>query len=539
MANRTTIVVMLALSCAYFFLFVPPNLTGAKDPLMLWAFVEDEGLQFQTLTHMTTRGSCLRETLSNALFYGQYPYGYSFFLTSAMAIAPLKALSYKSTSAYLLVLRQLSPLFMIVAILLLVHLWTGFMSLWKSTVLFLYLASIPAVFENNMWWHPDSLATLFVVLTIFSLTRDDLHFGRWFSLAAFFCGLATGTKWLGQFFFLTIAVYLALGLRRRRLGCARFLRQGILFLLLMAAGVAVANPLLLIPKEAWRMADTLKEQAALNSTSWVGAGSPVPVMERPQAWYADSLRESFGFWWIGIAVLCIVVWAIASLPHRRILNMVMLTWALPIALYVMLTVSIPGGRYFIPIFLPLMSCLGNVIAEGEEGWRGPRRKALCALAGVVYVACGLQFACYVRTNVANYVSTVHRETSSPMMVYCQDIERACLPAFPRDRVLDVLCDSYVYVRPSENVRPRYTRKWSMDYSDWDPMPDLMILRWYYITEFAEPGVEDRQTDREQAHRSHEFYRDAMRNAFAGFVKVYENEYAAVFARCGLVRSERH
>jgi hypothetical protein len=73
----------------------------------------------------------------------------------------------------------------------LVHRWGEFKSASKSALLF--LLGIPAVFQNNMFWHPDSLATLLVVLTIFSPVRDDLHFATWFYVAAACCGPAAGS----------------------------------------------------------------------------------------------------------------------------------------------------------------------------------------------------------------------------------------------------------------------------------------------------------------------------------------------------------
>src|SRR5262249_17864443 len=144
----------------------------------------------------------------------------------------------------------LSPIFMVTAILLLVYLWTGFRSAARSVLLFIFLGSIPAVFLNNMFWHPDSLVTLFVVLTIFSLAKDELRFGWWFYLAAASSGLATGIKVIGLFFFLSIGTYLLFGLVHRRLDLKRVFKHGGLFVAVMVAAIVVSNPLLLLPTEA-------------------------------------------------------------------------------------------------------------------------------------------------------------------------------------------------------------------------------------------------------------------------------------------------
>lgn len=118
----------------------------------------------------------------------------------------------------MVVLRQLSVLFMLIAILLLIWLWTEFKSPFRAIFLFVFLGSIPAIVKNNLWLHPDSLVTLFIVLTIVGLVKDNLQFGKWFYLAAVFCGLATGTKILGLFFLpITLPAYLGAGWMHQRI----------------------------------------------------------------------------------------------------------------------------------------------------------------------------------------------------------------------------------------------------------------------------------------------------------------------------------
>src|SRR5262249_19938486 len=175
--NRRTLTALALLSCAYLSAFIPPNLTGAKDYMMVGVFRDelpeygtDEGVQIQRLALMTQFEASPYKTLKNMVFYNYYFYGYTFFLSSMLAILPLRLIEHFfqmsiSTSLYMMVLRQLSPIIMVTAILLLVYLWTGFRSASRSVLLFIFLGSIPAVFLNNMFWHPDSLVTLFVVLT--------------------------------------------------------------------------------------------------------------------------------------------------------------------------------------------------------------------------------------------------------------------------------------------------------------------------------------------------------------------------------------
>src|SRR5262249_9618114 len=140
---------------------------------------------------------------------------------------------------------------------------------------------------------------LFVVSTILALARDNLRFGRWFYLAAAFCGLATGTKMIGLWFFLCVALYLFLGwLHRRTLtdqhaaaslpepadasaetpggpspkrasaglrswaGLGAPLRQGALFLVVMILAIVASNPLLTVPGTAKKYYDGVQVSLA-------------------------------------------------------------------------------------------------------------------------------------------------------------------------------------------------------------------------------------------------------------------------------------
>jgi hypothetical protein len=527
--RRRNVVLLILVSFVYFLLFIPPNLTGAKDPEMLNAFWLDEHCQYAVIIRMLTRSS-VYDMLHNILFYDYYPYGYPFFAVSALAALPVKIIvklvtSVNETTAYMVVLRQLSPLFMIMAILLLIYLWTGFTSLLKSLFLFVMLSSIPAVFYNNLWWHPDSLAVLFVVLTMFSLAKDDLRFGSWFYAAAIFCGLATATKWLGPFFFFTIAVYLGIGWLSRRLGFSRLLRCGIFFLLLMAAGTLLGNPVLLFPTELARMVGVLHRQAAV--FSWVGI--PAPFYERPLMWYQETFRGDFASWWIIALALCSALVCVFSRCQKWLLNVIILTWAVPMSLYMLFTIY-PNPRYFIPVFLPLLSCLANLLMGEYKSFGRPFRAGE-VLSGVTALLCGIQLVYYTGTNVDNYNRTLTRERSSQPVLFYQEFERDYLSKLPKDIPLTVLCDSYVYVAPSQTITLKYSSHWNLDYRDCEQgNPDLVVLRREYIDRFADPGVVGKEADQEQAQRSHEFYLAAKNDSLKGFHRVFEADYCVVFAR---------
>ena len=200
--NRT-LFTLVGLGALYFFLFIFPNLTGAQDANMLAVFEVDEFAQYPHVIRMLTPADTPYQTLRNFFIYLHYVYGYPLFFFSALALLPLKLVFgagwTEMTPLIVLVLRQVLSVFpTILSVMMLVYVQTRFKSLWKSAALFVFLLSIPAVVGNNMFWHPDSLSTLFVVGVFFFLELDSLKFGRNFVLAAVACGLAIGTKNQGQ-----------------------------------------------------------------------------------------------------------------------------------------------------------------------------------------------------------------------------------------------------------------------------------------------------------------------------------------------------
>jgi hypothetical protein len=169
----------------------------------------------------------VKQALLNFASYDYYFYGYPYFAYSALIVLPIKLLNRLDDIPLVMVtLRQMvSVLPMLAAVLVLVYLQTKFKS-YKAFVLFAFLLSIPALVQNNLWWHPDSLAILFAMLTIYFLNRDGLRFGHNFYFAAAMCGFSAGTKGIGFYFVLTIFVHLLIGWLAKKKPLSRWFCPG-------------------------------------------------------------------------------------------------------------------------------------------------------------------------------------------------------------------------------------------------------------------------------------------------------------------------
>ncbi|MRS04813.1 hypothetical protein EG832_16595, partial [bacterium] len=262
----------------FFAAFIIPNMTGAKDATMLSVFQHDEFAQYPNVIHMLQKGDSLKATLHNFLVYLHYYYGYPFYFFSAIAILPLKWIlgADWTTHTQLLVawLRQaINVLPMLLAVFILIRDQFRSKSPWKALLTFLLLMTLPAVVRNNLWWHPDSLLTLFAVLTIFFLILDKARFGKFFYLSGFTCALAIGAKILGVLFVLTYASLLIYGLVTKKITLKKTILSALLFLMVLVVLVVATNPLLLFPIERGEIVPMFKANLSQSAQGFYVAGN--------------------------------------------------------------------------------------------------------------------------------------------------------------------------------------------------------------------------------------------------------------------------
>ena len=547
--KKPVLPVLCILSCIYFLLFIPPNLTGSKDPNMLvitgledlnglGIYPSDEYAQYQCLLRMLRLGNTWQETVYNMLAYRHWQFGYPFFLISAIAVAPVKVLcnhmpGINCTTASMLILRQLSVLFTLISIWLLINMWTGFRYFMRSIALFIFLAAIPDIVGNNMWWHPDSLVTLFVVLTIFALYKDGLRFGAWFYGAACFCGLATGTKVIGLYLFLTIASYLLLGLANNKIKFSGLIRYGIIFLLIMAATVIITNPLLLISKFRKEIFYSLSFHKELNEFS--GAfyqSSPAGILIKPVRWYTESLVPSFGFWWLYLIALCLCIASILYDPPKRLLTILIVTWILPFSLYLLFFVQNRSGRYFIPVVLPFLSVLGNVkIFNFNYQQASKKIIQLSGICGLILL-CAVQLFYYTGTNINSYRHMVEKEKANPAIEFYHKLNDIYFSILPANKPVKILLQYFIYLPPNKNFFltnldffGNMTHK-APELAD----PDLIIVDRADVEMLADPKVVDTTFDKEAAQSMQQFYSQAKNNSLKGYSLLLATERYLAFKK---------
>jgi len=522
--QRRNLLITLAIAVVYVAAFIPVNQRCSQNHNMLLCAGSDEYYQYPFLMAMGTRQKTLFGTVKNVIDHKHYYYGYPFYFVSAAAIAPLRVLAQfrdgNYTQAHILALRQLSPLFIAAAIFLIVAMWTGFHSLPHAASMFVFLAALPSVIENNTWWHPDGMVTFFIVATIFCLSRDNLQFGKWFYWSAVACGVAISTKVIGIFFVVCIPAYLACGVLQKKLPPIRAVRNGAIFVALMLASVVVTYPVLLIPHKNAAIRAVMEHQTTMNNFGW-----GVRMEKGPLAHYTETLRLYFGLWPIyGLALVCGVIGLRDADKKRRVLTLISLAWSLPFLCYLLFVVARKSHYYFIPVLLPLFPLLW--LAFVGEAATKPRLLLRYAV-GIVLIG---QFALFLPTNFQYYSKMATEERDAPALVFYQELLDRKILNESAAKPVSIFRDPYVYLPPVAAFDQRM--KWgAADYSDIRTFrPDFIMLLQTYIDEHSAPGQVEKSFDKKQAQASLRFYRDAKENKIEGYRMIYQNQFATAYER---------
>jgi len=382
--------ILVGMGVVYFLLMIPPNLHGAMDTSH---FISgDETITYPYVVNMLQSSKDIHDLAWRMIIYGDYHYGYPFYLASFLSLLPLRLASgdafFNNTQLNLLILRQaISVLPMILAIGVLVYLQTRFRKPRVVAGLALFLFSIPGVVRQDIqWWHPDAMTVLAVVLTIFFLDRDRLRFGRNFWLAAVFCGLAAAIKLQGIFFVLTIPSYLLVGLVKKKFGLRRAVLLGLGFVVLMSAVVAVSNPFLLYQSQREKLVRVQTEKQNEIALGYP-TGDPATYQKGPQFW-EWTLNRMYGstplLLLLAAGLVAGCVWG-----SRRGLNLLVLSWSIPLTLYLFYFVAPKPDHYWLPVMLPLFSTVASPFEQLFSAWRSTSRRGVKLAAGAAFVILAL------------------------------------------------------------------------------------------------------------------------------------------------------
>jgi hypothetical protein len=519
-SQKKTFLVLLLLSLVYFLIFIPPNMAASKNIEMVSVFEPDEAAQLQYALNMIRPADNLKNALIQFFFYKFYFYGFPHFAYSAVLLFPLQWLNLiNNTSLVMLILRQVVSLLpLLAAIWILVYLQTRFKG-YRAILLFVFLVSLPVVLKNNFWWHPDGLAILLAMLTIFFLERDDLKFGKNFYLSAIMCGFCAGTKGIGIYFFLTIFGYLILGLKIKKISLSRIILSAFGFLAFMAFSYLLANPILVYSGVRERYFQSMSSAYSLISQGYeIGYAKGVSVA-------LSAILEDYANPLFLLLVLTASIWAIMQ-DRRRLLHIIILTWLVPITLLICFIIHYKF-QYWLPVGLPLFSTFIVYFPERLNLNQIFNREKKQWLILLVIAIVTLQFAYNLFQDVGLYSDRLYREKNSSAIRFYDRVEQTLVP-LPSVRTYHVYYDVRMYVP----ARPDWYCESIFEMLDYDFLKeknfDLILLRQQRILDYLNPGAV--ALDADQMAASQVFYRDAQQGNITGYHLIYRDTYGLVFVR---------
>ena len=521
---------VIAIGAIYFIAFIFPNSTGAKTYSMISLFSPDEHIQYPTAAFMLS-GDGLKDVLHRFILYGDYSYGFPFYGGSALVLLPLKltnALNSHNVKLAMLLLRQfISVLPMMLAILLMVYTQTKFRSYLTSIVTLIFLLSIFAVVQNDLWWHADSLAVLFVVLVFFFLDRDELKFGINYRLAAVACGLAVATKVLGLFFFATIPVYILIGIQRKSISWKQAVPAAVIFVALMALVIVASDPFLLIQSQREQMLMLVNHM-----TNTMTQGYTLYYVKTPFTW----LWALAGLAWPPFLIFIMLVLLLGIWKSSKpVLHILILCWIIPFSFYVLYVVSAQLPHYFLPILISLFSCIATTFEIKPASWLSEKYNGSLLknwgnqlwLAIVVLIV-GYQAVSYLSADAKLYHNDLTREQTSTAIQFYNDLSQKYLYKLPSDQTYVILRDVRMYFpdSASDRVLSFYvTTNYAVVQKD---KPDVILLWQQRISDYTQPGAVAAAINQNAFQAVHQFFSDASENQLTGFRLIYRNGTGLAF-----------
>ncbi len=520
--QKITAALLAILGLAYWLVFIPTSLAGAQNVDMLAIFEIDEYAQYPNALHMVAPAGSLYEAIHNFAVYQHYFYGYPFYFFSGLVLLIGKALSgtawLDATPNVVAALRQMiNVLPILLSAGLLTWIATHFKQRWTAVITFLLLLSLPGVVKNNFWWHPDSLSVLFIGLVYFFLVRDRLRFGPNWLLAAAACGVGVGLKYGGAFFVLAIPLYLFFGWKQHSLSRLAVLKQGALFVGIMAVSLVISNPLLLLPQER---PEIIRYQILQFSQTSVGIITTSTFSETlAKIW--TNLTGSYGG---ALTLILISLGATLGLrrPDQRIHTWMVLAWSVPY-LIVILNVSNFRQHYLLPLIFPLLALSANLLYTSDEQ---NRPKMVQAMAWIVVLA-ALFFNTHQSFGMVQN-QTVKEDQSGSIQFY-QHIAPILQPVLAEPGV-KIYRDWQVYFPAQTNQQVEMNWE-KASYPAIEALdPDLILLDRREVDLYAAEDIVSKGVDTGDVAASHAFYADAQANTLPGYSLIFADDFGLAFLK---------
>jgi hypothetical protein len=315
------------------------------------------------------------------------------------------------------------------------------------------------------------------------------------------------------------------------------LKYGALFTSVMILAVILSNPLLLVPAVASQYLADAKESITWGRQLYAFftvAHGGVTKAPNPVDWYEMSLRDGCGYWWTYLWISVICLFSIICDRQRRLQNVIVASWVLPSAAYLLFFGPPTGSHYFLSVALPMASCIGNPAIWQWRMHSGRRRTVACFLLCGTIVVSGIEFLHFFRLDIASYGTFLDREEDAAV-AFGRELDELRLCRVPHDRSWRILRHWGIYVPHVEEfaVEP-FEDYYFASYEDVSrSKPDIIVMKKRLVDLGSDPKVLSLYAGKpeyEQRYRSFVFFRDVKENRVKGYRKILERDVAVAFEK---------
>lgn len=515
-ANKWIILILALITVAAFVLFIFPNKAGSLDESMVSIFEPDEYATYTVVDRMTSPKPDRPSFLQHYFHYNFYHYGFPYFSISSLPVFIARWTNqFQNTPLVMVSLRQVvNVLPSLIAILILVYIQDQFSS-YKSILLYLILLTIPAIVQNNMWWHPDGLVLLLSVLTLFFLWKDDQTFRKNFYIAAIFAGILTATKLVGVFFLAALIPILLIQVKQKKQGFIEAVGRWTLFAAIMAVSFVISNPFLFSFDGISRYAFTLYQEFAEVSKGY----DLVYVKGFAAAW--KGIQPYYGSWPFFLAILFSFFLGFRDQAKQK-LSVLLLCWLLPLTFTVLFTTHFKY-QYWLPAAIPAFSMLYMLFPDKKDLGNDKRLIKIGKLAFLAVVVVQLVF--FNIQNIKAYQAQLHREETSASIQFYHKAVEVLEPTIADN--LDVYYDYRIYLPFGKHFNHVYTRFEMLDYNYIEEHQfNTLLLINQRVDDYLNPKAEG--VNPENLEKARVFYSDVRNNQIKGYTLLYKDGFGKVF-----------
>jgi len=209
--------------------------------------------------------------------------------------------------------------------------------------------------------------------------------------------------------------------------------------------------------------------------------------------------------------------------QKRLLHALILAWFIPVSVMVIFITHFKF-QYWLPVALPLISCLALLLPERLSGAFLPTRGAILRLLALMIV--GVQAAMFLSADVTRFVERVNRAENEPSLMFYSLAAERLKPMVGKE--IFVYTDARVYLPPTPGWRSETTFE-LLEYGYIQQKQfDVLLLMEQRIRDYLQPGAVG--VDPAAFARSQQFYRDADQGSLVGYQLVFRNEFGLIYIK---------